>query len=173
MTTLMWKFGLCLIAAIALIATVSCPAPAPEPPPDYAAELGPAAKEFIEVWNTRDYDKLDAIMSADFRRVAPDQNADGLAAMKDFMRQAHSAYPDFRIVAEETYYQKDLVLMVWRVTGTNTGEGAFSPTGKSIDAKGMTMLRCADGKIVEEVVFYDTATVTNQLGLAGVPHARP
>ena len=177
MSKLTQRLGLCLIAGVTLIATVACQAPAPElssePVPDYAAQLGPAADSFIEVWNTRDYDKLDAILSADFRRRAPDQNADGPAAMKDFMRQVHRTYPDFRIVTDETYYDEDVALRVWTVTGTNTGEGAFPPTGKSIDVTGMTMLRFAGGKITEEVVFYDTATVTEQLGLAAVPHARP
>jgi steroid delta-isomerase-like uncharacterized protein len=175
MSKLTVRVGLCLIAGVTLLALVACQAHAPahEPAPDYAAQLGPAADSFIEAWNTKEYDKLDGIASADYRRRAPDQDADGLAAMKEFMGQVHTTYPDFHIGVNEAYYQENLAIVVWTVTGTNTGEGAFPPTGERVDVEGVTMLRFADGKIVEEVVFYDTATVTEQLGLAAVPHATP
>jgi len=88
------------------------------------------------------------------------------------MGQVHTTYPDFHIVVDEAYYQENLAIVVWTVTGTNTGEGAFPPTGKSVDVQGTTMLRFADGKIVEEVVFYDTTTTAEQLGLATVPTLR-
>ena len=90
--------------------------------------------------------------------------------MKEFMRGAHSTYPDFHITLKESHFLENLFIMVWKVTGTNTGEGAFPPTGKSVEIQGLTMLRFADGKITEEVVFYDTASITAQLGLDAVPH---
>jgi len=163
--------GICLIAGLALVATVACCTTTAPALPDYAAELEPMAKSFISVWGSKDYDQLDAIAAADFRRTAPDQNVNGLVEMKTFMGQVHTAYPDFHIVIDESHVVKDLATMIWTVTGTNTGEGAFPPTGKSIRVQGMTMLRFAGGKIVEEVVFYDTATITEQLGLGAVPHA--
>ena len=173
MSKLTVRVGLCLLAGVALIVAVGCGEmheTGHETAPDYAAELGPAADAFIEVWGTQDYDKLDALLSTDYRRRAPDQDIDGLAAMKEFMGPVHTTYPDFHIVINEAYYQENLAIRVWTVTGTNTGEGAFPPTGKSITVQGITMLRFADGKIVEEAVFYDTATVTEQLGLPAVPH---
>jgi len=138
-----------------------------------ALQLSPAAATFIEVWNSKDYDKLDKALTEDFRRRAPDQNADGRTAMKEFMRQVHTTYPDFRIVVNEDSHQGDRAFLHWTVTGTNTGPGAFPPTGKRITTSGITMLRfAADGRITEEVAQYDTASVASQLGLAGVPHAQ-
>lgn len=131
----------------------------------------PLVDTFIEVWNTREYDKLDGIMTADFQRVAPDQSADGLAAMKEFMAQVHATYPDFQIKMSESAYKHDVGLLLWTATGTNTGEGASPPTGNSIDVSGITMLRFADGKFALEVAHYDTATLMEQLGTSAVPHA--
>jgi steroid delta-isomerase-like uncharacterized protein/uncharacterized protein (TIGR02246 family) len=131
----------------------------------------PLADTFIEVWNTREYDKLDSIMTADFRRVAPDQSADGLAAMKEFMAQVHATYPDFQIRIDESAYQEGVGFLLWTATGTNTGEGTAPPTGNSIDVSGISMLRFADGKIAVEVVHYDTATLMEQLGTSAIPHA--
>ena len=138
-----------------------------------ALRLSPAAAAFIEVWNTKDYDKLDRALTEDFRRRAPDQNADGRAAMKEFMRQVHAAYPDFRIVVDGDSHQGDAAFLHWTVTGTNTGPGASPPTGKRITTSGITMLRFApDGRIMEEVAHFDTASLSRQLGLESVPHVR-
>ena len=138
-----------------------------------ALQLSPAAATFIDVWNNRNYDELDRVLTDDFRRRAPDQNADGRAAMKEFMRQVHTTYPDFRIVVNEDSHQGDVAFLNWTVTGTNTGPGALPPTGKRITTSGITMLRFApDGRISEEVAQYDTATLSKQLGVAAVPHTR-
>jgi steroid delta-isomerase-like uncharacterized protein/uncharacterized protein (TIGR02246 family) len=138
-----------------------------------ALRLSPAAATFVDVWNNRNYDELDQVLTEDFRRRAPDQNADGRADMKEFMRQVHTTYPDFRIVVDNSSHQGDVAFLHWTVTGTNTGPGAFPPTGERITTSGITMLRFADdGRISEEIAHYDTATVSSQLGLAAVPHAQ-
>jgi steroid delta-isomerase-like uncharacterized protein len=163
------------MTGLLIVTILGCQAPAPPaapPPVDHAAKLGPAIEEIFEVWNTKEYDRLDAILAADFRREAPDQEAEGIDGMKEFMGQVHTTYPDFRIVADETYFDKDVAIVVWTVTGTNTGEGALPPTGKSVEIRGMTICRFRDGKIYEEDVFYDTAGVSEQLGLEAVPHAK-
>lgn len=103
--------------------------------------------------------------------MAPDQSADGLAAMKEFMAQVHTAYPDFHIVVNESLYGDNLAFLNWTVTGTNTGEGSVPPTGKTVNISGITMLRFAGGMITEEIAHYDTATMMAQLGLSAVPHA--
>ncbi len=138
-----------------------------------ALRLSPAAATFVDVWNNRNYDELYQVLTEDFRRRAPDQNADGRADMKEFMRQVHTTYPDFRIVVDNSSHQGDVAFLHWTVTGTNTGPGAFPPTGERITTSGITMLRFADdGRISEEIAHYDTATVSSQLGLAAVPHAQ-
>lgn len=138
-----------------------------------ALQLSPALATFMEVWNNQDYDKLDVALTGDFRRRAPDQNADGRAAMKEFMRQVHTTYPDFRIVVDNSSHQGDVAFLRWTVTGTNSGPGAFPPTGKRITTSGITMVRFAeDGRISEEIAQYDTASLSRQLGLTSVPHAQ-
>lgn len=165
-----------IVATVVTIGGIACTAPAPRqevapPPPDYAAQLRPIVDIFIGVWNSKEYDKLDGILSADFHRTAPDQNAEGPAAMKAFMAQVHTAYPDFHIVVDESAYKDGVAFVQWTVTGTNTGEGANPPTGKSVNISGITLLRFADGKITEEIVQFDTATLMAQLEASAVPHA--
>ena len=56
--------------------------------------------------------------------------------------------------------------MLWRGTGTNTGEffGA-PPTGKSIDVGAVSTFRIVDGKIVEDHICEDTLGMLKQLGV--------
>jgi len=100
--------------------------------------------------------------------VAPDQNADGVEGMKTFMGQVHAAYADFHITIEESAYAENLSFIHWTVTGT------FAPEdGEAIEVTtpGITMLRFADGRIIHEIVYYDTAAMAEKLGTMEVPHA--
>jgi len=163
-----------LVAAILTAAISACqpPAPAGAPPPDYAATLGPMTDKFMTMWDTKNYDLLDSILAPDFRRTAPDQNAASPAEQKQFITQVHTAYPDFHIVVDESAYKENLGFIQWTVTGTNTGDAATKATGKPVKISGVTMLKFRDGKITEEIVFYDTATLKAQLGTAMMPHAK-
>jgi len=165
--------GRMLVAATVMAAVSACQPPAPaNAPPDYAATLGPVVDKLIAVWNTQNYAVLDSIMPADFRRTAPNGNASGPAEMKDFMKQLHTAYPDFHIVLDEGAYTANLAFIEWTVTGTNTGDAATKATGKPIKISGATILKFRDGKITEEIVYFDTATLQAQLGVPVVPHAK-
>ena len=64
----------------------------------------------------------------------------------------------------------DLVAVLWRGEGVNTGEGNGLPaTGKPFHVTAMTMFRLRDGKIVEEWNVFDNYAFLTQLGLLGKP----
>lgn len=162
-----------LVAATLMAAVPACQPPAPTAaPPDYAATLGPVTDKFITMWDTKNYDLLDSILAPDFRRSAPDQSAASPAEMKEFVNQVHAAYPDFHIVVDESAFKENLGFIHWTVTGTNTGDAATKATGKPIKISGITMVKFRDGKITDEIVFYDTATLKAQLGAPALPHAK-
>jgi len=121
---------------------------------------------FIEVLNTADSSKLDRLFAPNFRRVAPDQAANGPGEMAQFIRQIHAAYPDFHIALGESLYTEGLSFNQWTVTGTATGEDGAET---AIEIPGVTMLRYADGMITEEWVYFDTAVLTEWL--SDIPHA--
>jgi hypothetical protein len=159
-----------LLATFAVLATVACQAPAPpaaEEAPDYAAELSPAFDAYIEVFNTQDYSKLEGVFAQNFRRVAPDQNVNGPDEMAAFIRQVHETYPDFEIVLGERLFGENLSFNQWTATGTITLEDGTEAT---IETPGLTMVRYVDGMIAEEWVYYDTAAMMEQLGMATIPH---
>ncbi len=125
-----------------------------------------AFETLMSVWNTKEYDKLDAVLAPDFRRTGPDQNTESLAELKTFMRQVHTAYPDFHIVSDEVGYKGDVGFRKWTVTGT------YSENGRKIEIPGMTLVRFKNGKMTGEWAHFDTATLQAQLEVDAVPHAR-
>jgi steroid delta-isomerase-like uncharacterized protein len=154
--------------ATLLAAASACQPPAPPAaPPDYAATLGPAVDKLIEVWNNQNYDELDTVMTADVRRTAPNGSGSGIDHMKEFMKQLHAAYPDFHIVVDESAYKENLGFIEWTVTGTSTGDAATKATGKPVKISGVTMFKFRDGKIAEEIAYFDNAALLAQLGNRG------
>jgi ketosteroid isomerase-like protein/predicted SnoaL-like aldol condensation-catalyzing enzyme len=127
------------------------------------------AEAYIAIWNSQELDQIDELISADFRRRAPDQNADGPAEIKVFMANVHDTYANFRIELEATAAADDVVFLHWKSisNGLKTDEQT-----DAIEVDGISILRHADGKITEEIVHYDTATLNAKLGTGEIPHVK-
>jgi steroid delta-isomerase-like uncharacterized protein len=155
--------------AIGLLAVVGCAAP---PPPDYAAQRKAALDAYLAGWSEGKVDGLDAVLAPSFaRRSSAGMSADGIPALKKVMTDIRTAYPDLKVVFDESYHMKDVSFHLWTATGTNTGPGAAPPTGKSIKVPGMTLVRYQDGRIASEVVRMDVLDWYTQLGYTLAPPA--
>jgi predicted ester cyclase len=94
--------------------------------------------------------------------------------IKAFMSDFRRAFPDLNFTgAAELIAEGDYVVGRWQGGGTHTGP-AFSDfligalpaaTGRKMQFTGTTVLRLANGKIVEEIGLDDGVTALQQLGL--------
>jgi steroid delta-isomerase-like uncharacterized protein len=158
-----------LLLAVGLFVLAGCAAPAP---PDYAAQHQPAADAYVAAWSGADLGGLDAVMTADVKRQSPGGlSSDGLDALKKVVTDLRTAYPDAEVVLDENYHMQDRSFLLWTFTGTNTGPGATPPTGKSVKLSGATFIRYQDGKIAEELVYFDVLDWQTQLGYTLTPPA--
>lgn len=81
-------------------------------------------------------------------------------------REERKAAPDLHFKINEVIAERDLVLVYWTASGTNTHEGMGLPaTGKSFTEPGMTLFRFKAGKIIEEWNVLDMGSIMQQLGL--------
>ena len=128
-----------------------------------------AARTWIEVWDSADIDKLDAIATSDYKRTAPDLNTNSLDELKAFIQQVHATYPDYRITNDGIVGGPDGVFVQWTVTGSDTGRGEDA-TGNSLRVTGISRYQLVDGKIASELVIFDTGAVLTQLESAEMPH---
>jgi len=127
------------------------------------------AEAYIGIWNSQELDQIDELMSADFKRRAPDQNADGPAEIKAFMANVHDTYANFHIQLDATAVGDEGVFVMWT---THSNGLKTNQQEETLAVSGISFLRHADGKITEEIVHYDTATLNAMMGTADVPHAK-
>ena len=90
----------------------------------------------------------------------------GIDAVKGFLIAFRTGFPDLNMKAEDVAADGDKVVVRWRVRGTHTADlFGIPPTGKAMNVAGISWLRIADGKIVEDWVSEDTMGLMQQLGL--------
>jgi steroid delta-isomerase-like uncharacterized protein len=74
----------------------------------------------------------------------------GLAANKAFNANLFQGFPDIHHQIEDVIVEGDRVVYRTTIQGTHTGEFlGIPPTGKSVKINDFTLLRIANGKIVE------------------------
>ena len=120
-----------------------------------------------ELWNKGNLAVIDELYAADF--VRDDPATPGVPGGPDSEKQVatmyRSAFPDLRLTIEGMIAEGDQVALRWTSTGTHRGDlQGLAPTGKSIQTSGITILRFANGKVVEECARWDTLGLMQQLG---------
>ena len=95
------------------------------------------------------------------------------AGVLQFFGMFRAAFPDLRMEAEQIFVDGDKVAVYYRATGTNTGElMGMPPTGKSIDVRGVDIVRFGDdGKAREHWGIFDAMAMMQQLGV--IPEGPP
>jgi len=163
-----WYLALGLTLFIASACQPAAPAT-----PDYAAIQQPVLDAFLVGWNTGNMDGMDAVLAPNMMRRSSGAGLEANTREEQLavMAQLRTTYPDAKVVADETIHLPNAAVVRWTFTGTNTGPGDIPPTGKSVKISGMTLLRFADGKVSEELVYFDGGDWMTQLGYTMVPPA--
>lgn len=123
------------------------------------------ALAFAEALNTKNVDLFDTFIAPDYINHNP-AVAPGLAGVKAFFSSWLAAFPDTRVVVEDTLASGDSV--VGRYTYTATHTGAFlgiPPTGNRITMRSIDIWRVRDGKFVEHWDELNLLEVFQQLGV--------
>jgi len=139
------------------------------------------AKAFIdralEIWNEGNLDLVDDFYSPDYVRHHVDMYEDikGIDAYKQWITNTRTIFPDFNVTQEgDTIFKDDKIVLRWIAEGTNTGPlnmpiGTFPSTGKKVSFYGVFITHVIEGKIVEEWVYYNQASLLQQLGFTFTP----
>jgi steroid delta-isomerase-like uncharacterized protein len=142
-----------------------CLPAAAQKPTEQEANKAVARSFFEQVLDQGHLEKYADLHAPDFvaHGRTHDVNLDGDMAAA---REERKAAPDLHIKINEIMAERDLVLVYWTVSGTNTHEGmGFPATGKSFTEDGMTLFRFKAGKISEEWGVWDMLSIMQQLGL--------
>ena len=128
----------------------------------------------IAGWNQGNFDGMDKFMAENTVRKAPaslNSDANNLSELKQVITDFRTSFPDAKVTITHVTFQGDRSYAQWTFEGTNTGPGDFPPTGKSVSIQGASHAKYAEGKMVEELVFFDAMDMMGQLGLVPDPSA--
>ena len=131
-------------------------------------------RQFHESWDMRDPDRGAEVIAddCDFEDIARGEKLPGKEAYKEDYYRWREAFSDGTCKVENVIVSDsgDWAIVEFRNTGTHTGvlrtsHGDFEPTGKRAEVRYCSVMRVADGKVVEGRDYYDGATIVRQLGL--------
>jgi predicted ester cyclase len=143
---------------------------------DYKQQINPLVDKYVDVWNTGNLEKLDAITSPEFVLIMiPDfEPKMGRELLKIEITNTRKAFPDFNLNVEEKLFIGDSAVVIrWTLTGTNTGESTMPPTGNEVKLPGFSVLFFADNLITGEWIAFSDLMWVSQLGFTLAPPEFP
>jgi steroid delta-isomerase-like uncharacterized protein len=113
-------------------------------------------------------DLIDEVYASDVVWHEPDRDIHGTQEAKQYVSLYKNAFPDLSITVEDVIAEGDKAVTRVTLRGTHQGETEEfgPPTGRQVEAKGVTISRIEGGEIVEDWDSYDNLSVLQQLGLA-------
>ena len=132
-----------------------------------AAQAELSRRIFEDVWNRKDLNAIDEIISADYvHHDASSPAAAGIDGYKQFVKYYMNAFPDAHFTIDDAFTSGDSEVTRWIVTGTHQGELAgIPPTGRRFSVTGISIARIANGKIIESWNNWDALGLMQQLGV--------
>jgi steroid delta-isomerase-like uncharacterized protein len=109
-----------------------------------------ARRWFDEVWNKRNEDVIYELMAEDGVGHTANGPITGPAAFHSMWKGFIALLPDLRLEVEDVIKQEDNVVIRWRMVGRHEGNAfGLMASGAAITQRGITWLKCRDGKMVE------------------------
>lgn len=98
----------------------------------------------------------------------------GLDAYKEYDKITRKTFPDIEIMIDDFFVKGDKIFSYWTMTATHSGPmltpmGEIPPTNKKVKISGFAISRIVDGKIKEDVAYFNMMELMLQLGFTIVP----
>jgi steroid delta-isomerase-like uncharacterized protein len=95
---------------------------------------------------------------------------DGEEAVRELLQGLMDGFPDFNAEVEKLHHADEAVFGEARITGTHNGEwNGIPPTGKPVDVRVGTVFDFDEDRLLCERVYWDVATVLQQIGVLPAP----
>jgi steroid delta-isomerase-like uncharacterized protein len=134
------------------------------------------ARKLYDDWNRRDFDAVAAAAAADAEVTIAGSAArfHGPEGLRAFDESWAAAFPDARVEIVTVIASGTNVAVEYTGSGTHTGTlstpaGDFPATGRAVKLEICDVLTMRGGKIGEYRMYFDSASLLAQLGLAAAP----
>lgn len=140
------------------------------------SEAEQIVKEYISIWNEREYSKIEDVVSESFVMYDPAAiendtfgvkgEIHGPVALKTFIQKVVEGFPDFHVNILNMLSNNDMVMYEGEITMTHIGDFYWiPPTRRGAKFRYMGMVRIADGKVQEHRVYPPLLEIFRQLEL--------
>jgi steroid delta-isomerase-like uncharacterized protein len=128
-------------------------------------------REHMESENRHEFDvTLETFVHPRYELVATGEVIDGSAAVARYYEETRSAFPDQRNELVALHHADDAVIIEFDLLGTHNGVfRGVPPTGRSFRCRMTAFFEFEGEGLVCERVYFDSATILRQLGLAHDP----
>ncbi len=130
---------------------------------DPMVALGP----YLEGWQTRNADMILSACADDivFDESPSPEPVRGKQAFREYLTSLFEAFPDLTIEATNVTPAAEQVWAEWVMKGTQRGDLMGIPAkGKRMELRGCSVFVIRDGKLAGERLYWDAATLQQQLG---------
>jgi steroid delta-isomerase-like uncharacterized protein len=128
-------------------------------------------REHMESENTHDFDvTMKTFGHPRYELIATDEVHDGESAVAAYYEETREAFPDQRNELIELHHADDAVIVEFDLLGTHDGPfRGLPPTGRSFRCRMVAFFLFEEDRLVCERVYFDSATIQRQLGIAHDP----
>jgi steroid delta-isomerase-like uncharacterized protein len=130
-----------------------------------------AARRWMEeVWNQRRTETIDELLPPHAVGHMEGGDVRGPEEFKRARAALLDAFPDVRVLVEDSVADGDHVVLRWRVTGTHRGAAlGFPPTGRAVSFRGMTWMSFKNGVLVEGWDSWNQGALYQELQATSTP----
>jgi steroid delta-isomerase-like uncharacterized protein len=128
-------------------------------------------REHMESENTHDFDvTMKTFAHPRYELIATDEVHDGETAVAAYYEETREAFPDQRNELIGMHHADDAVVVEFDLLGTHDGPfRGLPPTGRSFRCRMVALFLFEEDRLVCERVYFDSATIQRQLGIAHDP----
>jgi len=130
---------------------------------------------FQEVWNEGRMQTIHELFSPQgvaHGQESPEAELRGPAEFEAFVKKTRSAFPDMQLAVEDVFATGDKGVLRWSGVMKHTGDAMGMPaSGRTVRLRGITLVRFADGKVVESWDNWDQLGMLQQIGAVSPPVA--
>ena len=130
---------------------------------------------FQEVWNEGRIETIHELFSpagVAHGQESPEAELRGPTEFEAFVKKTRSAFPDMQLAVEDVFATGDKGVLRWSGVMKHTGDAMGMPaSGRTVRLRGITLVRFADGKVVESWDNWDQLGMLQQIGAVSPPVA--
>jgi steroid delta-isomerase-like uncharacterized protein len=128
-------------------------------------------REHMETENTHDFDAtLETFDHPRYELIATGEVIDGSTDVARYYEETRRAFPDQRNELIALHHADDAVVVEFDLLGTHKGSfRGLPPTGRSYKCRMTAIFLFEEDRLVCERVYFDSATILRQLGIAHDP----